>query len=214
MHCLPDLFRVSPRSPSIRSAMLSSTRSLALLIALFLLTGCTHYEFNIVSPADLRQHIGVDRDVRVTLAPIEYRLRAYEDHLVIQIYNRSNEAILLLSDQSAVVDPQGESHAVRGKVIAPEAYIKLILPPMPHYAAMYGPGFGLGVGYGYGFGPRFGGGFYDPFWDGPRYVAVEEPGVSYWRWEGLGNVRLLLAFQQGGNKPFTQQWTFSRVSVR
>jgi hypothetical protein len=193
-----------------------SARLTFIPICVMFLTGCAHYEFNVVSPPDLRRHVGVERDTVFHLDPLEYRLRADENHLVVRIFNTSPDMIRLLGDQSSVVDPSGQSHPLRTQAIAPRAYLKFILPPMAYYQPVYGPTFGIGWGYGYGWHHHWyaGGGFepywYDLYWDEPRYVATYGEG-GFWRWSGPGDVRLVLTFQRGTEKPFTQEWTFERV---
>src|SRR3954466_12994253 len=103
----------------------------ALLLSLLLATGCTHFEYELVRPADFAQHIGTKEDVTVSLDPLEYRFRSYEDHLVIRIYNPTDEPIKLIGDESSTVDPQGQSHPLRGAPTESPSFVKLILPPAP-----------------------------------------------------------------------------------
>ena len=188
----------------------SATTSCFLLgIVATICGGCAHYEYDITSPPQLQQHIG-QKEVVVRVKPLEYRLLAYQDHLVVQIFNPTGDVIQFLGEQSTIVDPSGQSHPLRGQPIPPNTYMKLVLPPVPHYQTSPGPqiGFGMGVGYG---GPwRDGLGFDQAIYSEPQYVAVYEQGVSYWEWNGETDVRLLLSFQRGTEKPFTQEWTFHR----
>src|SRR5262245_32444388 len=94
------------------------------VIFLLLSIGCTHAEFDLTQPENLRTHIGTKDDAIVRLDPFEYRLRAYDDHLFIQVYNPTDEPIQLIGEQSAVVDPKGQSHRVRSATIAPKSYVK------------------------------------------------------------------------------------------
>ena len=56
------------------------------LLALFCLlpVGCTHYEYDLSRPTELATHIGTKTDVIVTRDALEYRLIAYEDHLIMR----------------------------------------------------------------------------------------------------------------------------------
>jgi hypothetical protein len=194
-------------------------RQFVMLGFVFFLTGCYHYEYRIVSPPDFQRRIFADRELVVHRDPMEYRFLAEQDLLVIRIFNPTQEPIQLLGQQSSVVDPHGQSHPLLGQVIPPGAYIKLILPPMPRYEVVSAPHASVGFGFGYGFHHHgyYGGWYapiwYDPGWDEPRYVAVYEPGQSYWRWDGPGDVRLILTLQRGPNQPVTHDWSFVRVKV-
>jgi len=190
----------------------SDMRAFLVFFLACLAGGCAHYEFKITSPPDMRRHVGTKEEVILRLDPLEYRMISFEDHLVIRIYNRSSATIQFLGEQSTVVDPSGQSHPLRGLAIPTGSFMKLVLPPMPHYLGASGPyiGVGMGVGYVYGGEWRDGLGFDNPMWTEPRYVAVDEPGGVTWRWEGETDVRLLLSFQAGNEKPFTQEWVFHR----
>lgn len=210
-----------------------------LLLSLLLMVGCTHYEYDLTRPADVAQHIGAKSDVTVTLDPLEYRFRSYEDYLVIRVYNPTDDPIQLLGAQSSVVDPKGQSHPLRGATIESHSFIKLILPPVPMYAEPTGPTIGIGLGVraesaqidhpvylmsrGHGGGGHFhrhfvgGVGYYDPwYYDGyaPRYyVLYDENDTTFWQWRGDGEVRLALAFERNG-KTFRDEFAFQRVKVK
>jgi hypothetical protein len=185
-------------------------------LLLFTLTGCATYEYDIVRPPDLRLHVFHDRDLVIQRAPLEYRLRAYEDRLVVRIYNSTQDTLKLVGDQSTVVDPTGQSHPLRGTAILPGTYIKLILPPAPHIEPA-GPSVTFGMTYGVGYwhhpyyGPYWYGGY--PYWNEPRYIVVYEAGESYWTWHGETDVRVVLTFQRGNDVPFTQEWVFHRKKM-
>src|ERR1700677_2679719 len=101
-----------------------------LLLSLVCLTGCAHYEFDLVKPPDLARHIGEDREQVFNVAPLEYHMQADEGRLVIRIFNHTSEIIFLQGGKSAVVDPEGESHPLRDLTIVPDSWVKLILPPL------------------------------------------------------------------------------------
>lgn len=176
------------------------------LFAVFIV-GCSHSEYDLLQPPEFAQHIGTKQTVIAPMPPLEYRMLAYEDHLVLRIYNTGDQTIQLLSGQSTVVDPSGQSHPlpVQSQMILPGSYIKLILPPARGRVVPSGPTIGIGFGgvftsgrpyygrgYGYGLGYA-----YDPFYDVPRYYAVYNADQSlYWSWADGGNVRLVLVYRR------------------
>jgi hypothetical protein len=173
--------------------------------------GCAHYEYDIVAPRELARHVG-KQDEMIRVDPLEYRLRAYENRLVMEIFNPTGESITLAGDRSYVVDPGGQSHPLRTQAIAPSAFIKLILPPMrPQFRSSPSIGFGLGVGFSRARYNRYGyGHFHDPLWDEPQYYTYyDESDATYWNWEGETEARLHLVFQRGQNS-FSQDFTFHR----
>jgi hypothetical protein len=177
--------------------------------------GCAHYEYDIVAPPELARHIGGNRDEVLRLDPLEYRLRSYENRLVMDIFNPTADAIALLGDQSYVVDPRGQSHPLRSQSIAPSAFIKLIFPPMrPVYQANPSFGIGIGVGYSRAHYHRFGyGGLYDPLWDEPQYYTYyDETDATYWDWQGESDARMHLVFQRGTNT-FGHDFTLHRKKM-
>jgi hypothetical protein len=179
--------------------------------------GCAHYEYDIVSPPEMAQHVGTKQPVVLSRPPLQYRLISYDDHLIVRIYNPTPDRIQLLGDESSVVDPQGQSHPLRSRMIAPNSFIKLILPPLAPEVAPYGPAIGFGLGFAYAT-PYWGMGFYDPLydplWERPRYYAVYDAnGTEYWIWSGQSDVRLTLVFrrdQQNQQKPFSQDFVLHR----
>lgn len=184
-------------------------------MTLLLVSGCAHYEYDLVSPPELAQHIGAKGDQVIHRDPLEYRLRAVEDRLVMNIDNPTNDPITLLGDRSYVVAPGGQSHPVRGQTIAPHTFMRMILPPMHPFYQETGPGFGIGIGIGSAWGYR---GYrrYDPFFYDyayPRYLSYYDPSdATYWSWEGETDVRLHLMFQRG-NGTFAHEFSFHRKKM-
>jgi hypothetical protein len=182
--------------------------------------GCAHYEYDLVQPPEVAQHIGTQHNVNLTLGPLHYLLDAYDNYLVMRIYNETDAPIRLLGDRSFVVDPKSQSHPFQTQTIAPHAFIKLVFPPLPSTAYAYGPAVGFSYGYGWGWrGGGWRGGYYDPFWDygyypGPQYVTVYNNGDTYWDWTGDTDVKLTLTFQQGEEKPFSHPFVFRQKTVR
>src|SRR5215218_6311688 len=100
----------------------------ALLILTFSL-GCTRYEYDITRPTDLAMHVGTKQDAIAPRQPLEYRFRTVDNRLVMSIDNKTDDTIQLQGDRSSVVDPSGQSHPLRTQPIAPQSFIKQILPP-------------------------------------------------------------------------------------
>jgi hypothetical protein len=165
------------------------------------LTGCAHYEFDLVQPPPLAQHIGDSQMRVVKVDPLEYRMQSAENRLVIEIFNPTQESIVLLGRLSSVVDPVGESHPLMDRAIPPGSFIKLILPPMPPEAEANGPT--VNIGFGASSGRRDSD-------DQPVYLDTVYAGNPYlWNWPGEGDVRLSLIFQRG-NANFRQEFTFHK----
>jgi hypothetical protein len=205
-----------------------------ILLILLCATGCTHFEYELVKPPDLAQHIGTKEDVTFAREPLEYRLRSYEDRLVIRIYNNADDPVQLIGEQSAVVDPQGQSHPLRSATIESHSFIKLIIPPIPPTVEPYGPSIGIGFGmvaqrdepsstqtdaplYLMLDGHHFRRGYYGvSYWDpwpydyyAPRYYAVYDQ-TTWWQWKGEGEARVALTFARN-DKTFRDEFTFKRV---
>lgn len=189
--------------------MVSAPRPLGMLLLLLacFMGGCVRYEYDIVQPPELRQHVGANADVVFSRTPLVYRLRSYENHLVIQVQNPTPQPIQLLGGQSYIVDPQGQSHPLAMVTIAPQAFIKLILPPVPPEPVPTGPTIGFGF-------------VVDASeipvapsrtrseWIHPRYAA--DIANDCWSWEGETDVRASFAFRQGDQPPFTHAFVFHR----
>jgi hypothetical protein len=198
------------------------------LVALssLLSSGCAHYEYDLVNPPDLARHIGTTADAVVQVDPLEYRLRTYENRLVMSVVNPTPDPITLAGDRSYVVDPAGQSHPLRIQTIAPDTYIRLIFPPMRpgYYQSSPSIGIGFGVSYNHYHGGAGGGGHrygygafgYDPFfYDQPQYYTYyDESDNTYWNWEGESAVRMhLVYFRAGSREPFMQDFTFARKKM-
>jgi len=196
-----------------------------ILLATFLLVsvGCTHYEFDLVQPSNVATHIGTKADSVVALEPLEYRFRAYEDHLIVRAFNPTEDPIELLGAQSSVVDPNGQSHPLRGATIEPHSFIQLVLPPVPGVYVQPGPNIGISIGGGYGYhhghGHRHYGyyGWYRYpyyYYCEPRYLVVYDSGDQYWDWRGDNTaVRMALSYVRNG-KNFRDEFEIGRVKVK
>ena len=193
---------------------------LSLCALLLIVGGCARYEYDIVEPPDVAQHVGTKQSVVVPMDPLRYEARTSSDRLVLFIHNESDEPIKLLGEDSYAVDPGGESHPLPTRTIAPGTSTKLILPPVRPTFRQSGPTVGVGVGvYGNSYGRRgyYGGRFgYDPFYDDnyPRYYTLEDDGTTYWDWGGSGTVvKVRLVYQRGNADRFHHDFTFRRVKA-
>jgi hypothetical protein len=194
-----------------------------------LASGCARYEYDLVRPPELSRHIGRELDAVVQMEPLEYRFRTVDNRLVVRIFNQSDETIQLIGERSSVVDPDGQSHPLRGGPIAPHSFLKLIIPPPRPTVYDSGPTFGVGLGVGvsrhYHRHPFYHGYYYDyfnypydyyymrpcyDFYDEPRYLSVhDENDTFYWDWKGEGEARLMLVYQRG-DKEFRHEFMFRR----
>jgi hypothetical protein len=186
-------------------------RSLVAIGAIVIASGCAHYEYDIVDPPNLAQHIGSNTDTVFSIHPLLYRMRTYENHLVIQVHNPTTQPIRLLGGDSFVVDPQGQSHPLQTQTIAPGSFIKLVLPPLPPEPVPAGPTIGFGIGFADAYTP---GGpawpaWTDPRWGQPRYMAIAADD-AYWSWDDESNVRLSLSFDQVRQPAFTHALVIHR----
>jgi len=174
------------------------TYLLPLVLAAVCVAGCRTYDYRVVQPPGVPGVIA-DQPVIVHYDPLDYRLSRQRNRLNVRINNPSEDRIILTGNKSFVVDPQGESHPIRGRPIGPHSYVWLSLPPVPITYAYpdygWGPGWGVGMGWGW----------YDPFW-GPFYGGYwGPPPVSYyqivtpydWTWK-TGPVRLRLTYDRNG----------------
>lgn len=194
------------------------TKIATVLVGLMLsasLTGCAQYEFDVIKPplAPGEQRIGTKDDVVFEIEPIRYRMRTVENRLVIRAFNPNAEPVELVGSQSAVVDPTGQSRPVKGQVLPPGAFVKLILPPMPpEYVSDDGVRVG-GMG-GAGYGPavgraEFGLGGYDQ----AAEYTLRDGGQVYWDWDGETEVRVVLVFKMG-EKTFNHELQFGKRKVK
>jgi hypothetical protein len=191
--------------------MLCHARMIALLsLAMSLVTGCARYECDIVQPPELAGPVAESRDTTFARGPLLYRLRGYENHLVIRVFNPTPQPVELLGGRSVVVDPEGQSHPFSDETIAPESFIKLVLPPIAPEIAPVGPVIGFGLGMSSAYGPGYDLSFDSPLFVRPRYYASTDMENRFWKWEGESDVRLSLTFARAGQPAFSQQFVFHR----
>jgi hypothetical protein len=186
---------------------------LALLIAIGSGAGCARYEYDVVEPPDLARHVGESHDAVLTRGPLSYQLRAYENHLILRIHNQSLHPIELLGAQSFAVDPHGQSHPLADETIAPDSFIKLVLPPVPHEVVPNGPAVDFGIGATSIYGPGYNVAADNPQAAQPGAYASADAENRFWKWDDGSDVRLSLTFGSAGQAPFTQQFVFRRQKV-
>ncbi len=182
-------------------------------MAAMMLVGCARYEFDVLQPADQRRHVGRKTDAVVKIEPLEYRMRAVEGRLVLHVRNKTDAAIQLDGERSAVVDTEGQSHPLRSQTIASGSFIKLIIPPLRPRVGRSGPTFGVGIGIG---ATRYDGyrsralPTHDPFLDEPMYMTVyDDSDAYYWDLEGEGELRLDLVYHRA-DETFTHRLALTR----
>jgi len=204
-------------------------------LSAFCLCGCAHYEYELVEPATLARHVGPTTQAIVKDDPLVYRMETVEDHLLIWIQNPTTDAILLVGEKSAIVDPSGQSHGLGSRTIAANSYIRLILPP-PAWVYAEAPngsepvyldaGVRVRVGSGRGFhrgfygfrrgfyGAEFGYGDYPYGWyDAYDDYPPEVPNPDFFPWRAGAEVRVSLTFERAG-KQFQHSFVFERQRVR
>jgi hypothetical protein len=160
------------------------------------LTGCASYEYRVLLPPTGAPAVR-DQPVTVHYEPLDYRLSKYHDRLEMQITNPTEDKMMLLGNRSFVVDPKGESHSIRDRVLGPHSFTKLLLPPVPFtyaYPEYWGPGWGYWGWYDPYWGP-----WYGPGWWGPPPVTYRQVLTVYdWEWK-KGTARLHVTYERGTN---------------
>jgi len=185
-------------------------RAIFPLVLWGVLAGCARYEFDVVEPPQFAQHVGSQGDAVVQISPLSYRMRVAENHLVIQIFNSGPDALTLSGAESFVVDAGGQSHRLAQRVLAPNSFVKLILPPMEPERAPAGPVVSFGLGTGVGAGTGVGMGVGDAVGGSRAYPGA---GDEAWDWSGETDVRLSLTYRPGQGPPFTHAFLLHRRKV-
>lgn len=195
---------------------------LALLLgAILCVSGCVSYQYRVVQPALGAPPVRAE-PVTIHNDPLDYQLYHYRDRLAMHVTNPTEDRITLLGNRSFIVDPNGESHPIRDRVLAPHSFTQFLLPPIPFSYAYpdywaYGPGWGWGwYGPWYGwYGPGWWGpgwwgpGWWGPGWWGPPPVSYAEVVTHYdWTWK-TGPARLKLSYDRAG-KVFEHDWEIVR----
>jgi hypothetical protein len=166
------------------------------LAPLVLATGCASYRYQIIEPASVAHTIIYDRPVVINYDPLQYQLSRFHDQLGMTIINPTTDRITLRGDHSYVVDPKGETHPVRGRVLAPHSYAKMLWPPPPTtaetvYPSYFGPGWAPGY-------PYVWGGFYGSYY-GPVVTYYHAYTAYDWKWDP-GEAHMHLAYERQGKE--------------
>ncbi len=107
------------------------TPYLALLFgATLCLDGCTTYRYRIVQPTSGTPPISA-QPATIHYDPLDYRLYRFRERLAMHVTNPTADRIVLLGNRSFVVDPNGESHPIRERVLGPHSFTQFLLPPIP-----------------------------------------------------------------------------------
>jgi hypothetical protein len=187
-------------------------RFVAVLIVL-LLTGCARYGYEVVSPEQFQMTVPAQQaDSFIERDLMSYALQTADSRLVLRAYNHSDAPVTLLGAESFLVDPQGQSHPLTSMTIAPQSFIRFILPPLQPQVQPRGPQIGFGVGVGTGVGSRVGVGTGVGAGTGRGHV-ITDPGGPYWEWRGTGDVRLTMVLEQDQRR-MEHDFVFRRVRVR
>jgi hypothetical protein len=213
--------RAVVKSVCLRRPFIFHPSSLILSL-LCLLAGCAHYEYEVVQPPELAGHVGDDAWVALRRGGgIDYRLRSYDNYLVMLVYNDGDTPVKLLGTDSFAVDPHGESHPMPSSTIPPGSYVKRIFPPPRPRVDPYGPSWSFGVGYVHAqhvsaatsHPPHHSAWYPYPYHYGyanhyyePRYYTVYDVNDrTYFNWPGGTSVRFLFAFAREGQEGVIRQ---------
>ncbi len=181
----------------------------ASLLVLACLTGCASYQYDLVEPPLYAGALDGSGPRPFALDPLQYTVGTAEDRLSIQVFNPTGETVQLSGRESSVVDPDRRSHPLIDQTIAPQSYVRIVLPPLRPWAGTTG----------------FVGG--SPASQNDGGVSAEEqkaysntghaadPGYDraspvYWDWPGPGDVRVHLVYRRGDGSTFAHDLAFRR----
>lgn len=172
--------------------MKARTSPLLLLIAVTVVSGCQSYIYRVVRPSGVAQPIA-SQTVTVQYDPLVYRLERHRDRLGMRIDNPTNDRVVLLGNRSYVIDPRGETHAMRSLIIGPHSFTSMLLPPEPITITSYGWGGGWGWGWGWGPYPA-GDPFFVDFYPPPVYATQLRTPYD-WEWK-TGTAKIHLTYER------------------
>lgn len=154
--------------------------------------GCAQYEYVVTAPDEFAGRL-TRQERTIERAPVIYHLVDGSDRVNIRIENPSDESLSMRGNDSFLVGPDGQSHALRGGTIAPHSWVSVTVPPLHRtYARVGGIGFGLGVGgWPNGVGTAVGVGYDALDYGVPRDVVD-------WRWKE-GECRVRFSLQRPGD---------------
>jgi hypothetical protein len=193
-----------------------STRSFfrLLLLVAASLSGCRTYDYRIVRPSGGPSPVA-KQPVTLRCEPLDYQLARRDERLTLRIFNLTDDRLMLVESRSYVVDPHGESHPIRSRVLAPHSFVVMSLPPAPRscpYPYYFAYPYPAWAGYGWGwYGPYWYRYRYDPlFWPPPAYYEV----LTRYDWEwNTGLVRLHLTYDRDG-KTIEHDFEFVREQAK
>lgn len=191
-------------------------RYLAICCLSMLLVGCTNYNYIVTDSTHLSQRISKDTETTLKIDPVIYGMVVKENRLVLIIKNTLTDPIELLGAKSTVVDQKGQSHPLRSQTIAPNAFVKLILPPLrPRFETTPSSSLMFGVQ-----ARRDSSALPDTaslpasITSRPAepvyldYFSDTDP--YYWDFDGEGEIRLLITYQKSDGTVWTDQFTIYR----
>jgi hypothetical protein len=146
-----------------------------------------------VTEDDQKAKVVAERPITVQYGPLEYYFMRTSERLDMRIINHTGQRIVLLGSRSSVIDPEGARHPLHDRVLAPESYTGMELPPEPRVYPSYGAWQGGLTGtYEPLSGPVDGVPYY---WPSETYFGLKSP--FEWEWKS-GTARLQLVYQAGG----------------
>ena len=210
-----------PANPRKRPGMeyIMMIRYLAICCVSMLLVGCTNYNYIVTDSKHLSQRVSKDTQTTLKIDPVIYGMVVKENRLVLTIKNTLADPVELLGTKSTVVDEKGQSHPLRSQTIAPNAFVKLILPPLrPRFETAPSGGFMFGM-----HARRESSAVPDAAEPkslrAPVATHSAEPiyldyfsdtDPYYWDFDGESEIRLLLTYQKADGTVWTDQFVIQR----
>lgn len=163
-----------------------------LIAVAVLLAGCAQSRFSVVEPTEFARTVEMNHSF-MQRPPIDYQIFVENNRLRMYLNNHADTPIKIVGGDSYVIDAHNQSLALFDKVIPPNTFIAITMPPRRPRG---GGGVGFGVGVGGGSDGTFGGvgigtGYHDD------YDAVDDP--PYYDWPG-GDLRVHLLLEQDGKR--------------
>jgi hypothetical protein len=187
-------------------------RYLAICCLAALLAGCTSYNYTVTDSSKLSQTVTSEAQTTLKIDPLIYAMVTKENRLVLTIKNTLPDPVELLGAKSTVVDQQGQSHPLRSQTIAPNAFVKLILPPLrPRFETAPSGSFMFGVQARSDSAVRTDASARVAASPDPVYLDYfSDVDSYYWDFDGEGDIRLTLTYQKSDGKVWTDQFTIHR----
>jgi len=180
-------------------------------LGLLLISGCAtatsvpagHYEYDLVEPATYKQHIGNIKPVVLKDRghDIRFALKSMHDHVVLWILNSTPNAVVLVGDESVIIDPQGKTHGTASQTMLHGAIARIVWPPLlpqdPRWV-VEDPNGSNGDFSPYYY--RRPGGAYYAYRDSATNGGNDPDDPNFFRWEGETDLYVKLCLQSGGEK--------------